>query len=237
MANKQDINTILEEAGKKKKPAIVFFISVLVFAFFFQIYNTYEQGQIVFEKLGSPQLSMAVAEDQMEELPDAGNVNNVFEDAPVLPTRDFIDELEFSSSELEILQSLAERREEIRQKEQQLQQKEALLAAAEKQIDAKYSELNELRTEIEKLLGQQQEEQEERIKSLVRMYETMKSKDAARILDTLDMEVLISVMSRMSERKAAPILASMDSNIAREVTIKLAEQKKLPDMNNGNEIE
>lgn len=229
MAKTQNIDQILKQAGKKKMSVVSVFIVVLLVGFTMQIYTTYDKGQSFFEKFGAPQFSMAIAEDGTEQT-DAPKVNNVFEDAPALPARDFIDEIELSSSELEILQSLAERREEIRKKEKELQQKEALLAAAEKQLDAKYSELSDLKGEIENLLGKQQKEQEDRIKSLVRMYETMKAKDAARILDTLDMEVLISVMGRMSERKAAPILASMNSDIARTVTIKLAEQKKLPEI-------
>jgi flagellar motility protein MotE (MotC chaperone) len=58
----------------------------------------------------------------------------------------------------------------------------------------------------------------------------MKPKEAARIFDTLEMDVLLSVIGKMNERKMSPILASMDPDKAREVTIKLAEQRKLPSL-------
>ena len=58
----------------------------------------------------------------------------------------------------------------------------------------------------------------------------MKAKDAARIFNTLDVDVLLNVISRMSERKSAPILAEMDADRARTVTILLAQQRQVPGM-------
>jgi flagellar motility protein MotE (MotC chaperone) len=57
----------------------------------------------------------------------------------------------------------------------------------------------------------------------------MKPADAARIFDTLDMDVLIEVMGQMKEAKSAPVLAAMSSERAKAVTVLLAQQKKLPD--------
>jgi flagellar motility protein MotE (MotC chaperone) len=56
----------------------------------------------------------------------------------------------------------------------------------------------------------------------------MKPKDAARIFDTLDIDILVAVVSKMSERKIAPILGLMDPERAKTLTIMLAQQKKLP---------
>lgn len=135
----------------------------------------------------------------------------------------------FSTAEIEVLQSLARRREEIEKREQQLAQQEALLKAAEQEVDNKIAELNKLRGEIEGLLGQQSEMEDERILSLVKIYENMKPKEAAAIFNTLDMDVLLSVISRMAERRSSPILANMEPERARLVTIRLAEQRKLPE--------
>jgi len=60
------------------------------------------------------------------------------------------------------------------------------------------------------------------------VYEAMKSKDAARIFNTLDLDVLVDVMSRMSDRKISPILAQMEPERARTVTMMLAQNGGLP---------
>lgn len=135
----------------------------------------------------------------------------------------------FSTAEIEVLQSLARRREEIEKREQKIATQEALLKAAEQEVDRKIAELNKLRGELENLLGKQQTMEEERILSLVKIYENMKPKEAAAIFNTLDMDVLLSVIGKMSERKSSPILASMEPERARLVTIRLAEQRTLPE--------
>lgn len=138
-------------------------------------------------------------------------------------------DIEFSSVKAELFQALAQRRKDIEIKEQALQRREALLKASEQQIDRKYQELEKIRTEIQNLLKQQSDEEKGRIASLVKIYEGMKAKDAAKIFNTLDMDILIDVTSAMSERKLAPVMAAMDPDRARSVTTFLAEEKSLPD--------
>lgn len=137
-------------------------------------------------------------------------------------------DLDFSGIKEELVRELAERRKKLMGRERDIDRRDALLKAAEKELDRKYQELEKLRSGIQELLKEQSEEEQARITSLVKIYEGMKAKDAARIFNTLDMDVLLSVMSRMSERKLAPILAEMDADKARTVTILLAEQKSLP---------
>ena len=54
------------------------------------------------------------------------------------------------------------------------------------------------------------------MQSLVKIYETMKAKDAARILGQIEMDVLLSIMERIKERSSAPVLAQMDADRARD---------------------
>lgn len=130
----------------------------------------------------------------------------------------------------DLLKDLSNRRKQLDAREKQLGTREALLKAAESEIDQKYRELTELRKQLQGLLNQQSEEEAAQLKSLVRIYEGMKPSDAARIFNTLDITVLIDVMTQMSERKSAPVLAAMDADRARTVTILMAQQKKLPEL-------
>ncbi len=139
-------------------------------------------------------------------------------------------DLTYSGIKMELFEDLSARRKELEQKEQQLATREALIKAAERELDQKYQELSALREQIEKLLVEQSEEEQASIQSLVKIYEGMKPKEAARIFDTLDLDVLVSVLSRMSERRLSPILAAMNPERARTVTILLAEQKQLPSL-------
>jgi len=142
-----------------------------------------------------------------------------------------LDPVIFSQSEIEILQNLSARRKEIDQREESVVAREILLQAAEKRLEEKIGELKNIRGEIEGLIRKYNEQEEVEMKSLVRIYEAMKPKDAARIFDELDLKILLQVFQRMKEAKTAPILASMNSARAKEVTTQLAERRDVPALN------
>ncbi|MFA5592483.1 MAG: flagellar protein FlbB [Micavibrio sp.] len=137
---------------------------------------------------------------------------------------------QYSDVRMELFADLTKRRRDLDSKEKELVMREALLKAAQAELEQKTQELLAIKEDIEGLLVRQNEEEEGRIASLVKIYEGMKAKDAARIFNTLDMDVLLQVVTRMSERKSAPIIAAMDAEKARNVTIMLAEQNKLPSL-------
>ncbi len=139
------------------------------------------------------------------------------------------DPLSMTDEEVNLLQSLAERRDEIERRGRQLEEREVLLQAAERRIEEKVSGLKALQKTIEDLLNEHKAKTESQYDSLVKVYENMKPKSAARIFEELEMEVLLPVIERMKERKIAPILAKMDAEKAKAITTELAQRRKLPD--------
>lgn len=144
------------------------------------------------------------------------------------------DPVNFTQSEIELLQKLAERREVIETRSQELSQREALLKAAEGRIDRKIGELQKLQDTINGLLKQHDDQEQEKVAQLVKIYATMKPKDAARIFDELDMPILITVLENMKESKSAPILASMTADKARLVTEEMSRRRAIPLPGGGN---
>ena len=128
----------------------------------------------------------------------------------------------------ELLQHFADRRAEIDRRSREVEQREALLIAAERRIDQKITELERVRSDIQKLMQQGDARQAAQLDSLVKIYETMKPKEAARIFEEMDMPVLLGVVERMKEQKTAPILAAMDPVKAKEVTAALIGGRNLP---------
>ncbi|MDF2965527.1 MAG: hypothetical protein K0Q51_915 [Rickettsiaceae bacterium] len=139
----------------------------------------------------------------------------------------------YSPDEIKLLQNLSQRRKEIEQKAEDLNLKEKLLRATEAQLNDKVNELKSLKLEVEGLLAQYNEKENQKLMSLVKIYESMKPQDAAKIFDALDMNVMLQVISNMKEAKVAPILSKMDPMRAREVSIEFANNKRLTDKNQG----
>jgi flagellar motility protein MotE (MotC chaperone) len=133
---------------------------------------------------------------------------------------------EYTDSELEVLQGLSSRREQIERRSTELDQREALLKAAEQRIEAKVQELKQLQGAMEALIRRYDDEEEARKKSLVKIFETMKPVEAARIFEQMDMPVLLDIIERMKERNAAPVLAQMHPARAKQVTGELAKRRQ-----------
>ena len=131
-------------------------------------------------------------------------------------------------AEIDILQQLAVRREQIDAREREMDMRNGLLNAAEERIEKKIAELQNLRLTINGLIKKFDAEQDAKLKSLVKIYENMKPKEAARIFEDLEMDTLLEMSERMKERKLAPIIAKMSPVKAREVTVELRRLRNLP---------
>src|SRR4051794_37328540 len=140
------------------------------------------------------------------------------------------DPMSFSPQEVEILQSLAQRRDDLDKRAAEIDRHEALLQATEQRIDEKIARLQQMEGTINDAFKKEDQKDEAKIKSLVRIYETMKPKEAARIFEQLDLPVLLDVLEQMKEMKTAPILAAMDPAKAKAVTLALAARQPSPEV-------
>lgn len=134
----------------------------------------------------------------------------------------------YSEAEVNILKRLSERRQELEKRARELDQREALMRLTEQRVDKKMADLHVAQEQLAAAIGAAAGEQKKRADSLVKIYETMKPKEAARIFETLDVPTLLAVVSNMKEARVAPILAAMEPVKARAVTTALMEKKPLP---------
>lgn len=159
-----------------------------------------------------PEAGAAAGEEEEE------GVSRLITDDPTLLT----------PAEIEILQQLAVRRDTLDAREDELRSREGLLKAAEERIDKKIAELQNLRLTIDGLIKKFDVQQDAKLTSLVKIYENMKPKNAARIFEQLEMDTLLEVAERMKERKLAAIMAQLGEERAREVTVELRRLRELP---------
>lgn len=130
-----------------------------------------------------------------------------------------------SDSERLLLLDLRARRTQMEAQDQALSTRETVLAAAEKRIAERVEQLSALQARLEALDGTRRERDDANWRGLVKTYETMRPRDAAAILNDMDMPVLLQVLDRMKEAKAAPVLAAMLPDRARSATAGLAAMR------------
>lgn len=134
-----------------------------------------------------------------------------------------------SVAEVDVLTSLAKRRAELDAREQDLAMRANLIAAAEGRVDGKIGQLKQLESQVQALLGQRDDAEQKQIATLVKTYSSMKPKDAARIFNTLDNDVLLEVSAQMKPDVLGAILAAMQPDAAQKLTVKLANRLKVPE--------
>src|SRR5689334_18860796 len=96
------------------------------------------------------------------------------------------DPLMMSPSEIEVLQKLSDRRAALDRRAHEISQQEVVLKAAEQRVDEKLAKLQTMEKEIGGQLDRETQQGDERLKGLVKIYETMKPREAARIFEELD---------------------------------------------------
>lgn len=129
-----------------------------------------------------------------------------------------------SPGERAVLERLHERRQELDSRNRELDMRESLLKAAEQRMDAKLNELKTMETRVDRAETQQKQTDADRFKGIVVMYDNMKSKDAARIFDRLDLKILVEVSTQMKPAKMAEILGQMTPEAAERLTVELARR-------------
>lgn len=127
----------------------------------------------------------------------------------------------FTKSEIAILQELAERREALDMRSQEIDKKAIQLKVAEEEIDKKLAQLKTYEEKLKKLIYKYNEQEKAQLASLVKMYSTMKPKDAARIFNTFDLDILVAILKEMKPSSSSAILSQMDALKAKEVTTAL----------------
>ncbi len=147
---------------------------------------------------------------------------------PVVPPANSAAEGEppsFTPSEIDVLQNLSARREALDNRERELTLRENLIKAAEARIDKKVAEMKALQSNVEGMLKQVDDQDDKKMTSLVKIYENMKPKDAARIFEQLDTSLQLGVVGKMKEQKFAPIMEAMDPMKAKLLTDAMATKR------------
>ena len=135
-----------------------------------------------------------------------------------------------SPAELDVLKQLSDRREQLEKRSHDLDTREALIKVTEQRVDQKIKEMETLRQQLQTMVSSASEAQQAQLDNLVKIYETMKPEDAARIFEALDMPTLLGVIEKMKPKSTAPIMAKMAPEKAKEITVALTKQDQLPQL-------
>jgi len=204
---------------------IVIFMCVMMLSFrAYDVVSLFEMGELPFgfSHVGA----VASADNSATSLASSPNPDS---SAPSVTPEAPFDPLNLTAEDVRVLESLHEKKAILDKKDRSLEERKALLTTIEERVNKKIAELKTLKGEMEQIVKTHDESENAKLDKLVKIYQTMKPKDAGSILSELDFETLLGVMGRMEPGKIAPIFAKMDPDVVRIVTAELARRQDITD--------
>lgn len=140
------------------------------------------------------------------------------EETPAAPPR--------SATAERLIEQLRTREQAINAREAELDTREKVLAAAETRIDAAMKALAAEKQAIAAADDTRGRLRDDELSALSSAYERMKARDAARIFEILDDDILLPVAAGMRTQALAGVLAEMSAERAKHLTVALANRER-----------
>lgn len=157
------------------------------------------------------------AEASMAQGPAAGSLG--------VPAGPMTPEQKFSPTEVKVLTALDARRAELEERSRRLDEKEGDFTRRDKEYAARLTEIRELTDKLKVTHDQDDRKKNTQLEQLANVYGSMNPKEAAQLIEQLDITIAFSLFQRMSEKKIGQILPLMSPERALSLTNMLSGAK------------
>ena len=206
---------------KNKIHILPLFIFVAVLTLSIKVNNVFDLYNHQIKNKISISTAAALAEEKLNQ--ETAALSKVLQEGSSASSQsgDLPTNTAFTQSEIMILQELAERREALDLRAQEIDKRAIQLKVTEEEINKKLRQLKDYEQRLQKLINMYSEQEQENLNAMVKMYTSMKPKDAARIFNNLDMNITVALLKGMKPSSSSAILSQMDSQKAQAVTAEL----------------
>jgi flagellar motility protein MotE (MotC chaperone) len=119
--------------------------------------------------------------------------------------------------------ALEQEKADVEHEKEGLAEQQDRVKIVQDELEKTRTELAAERAKLEKLVSQSDELDKKRIKQLAKVYAAMRPEEAARILETLDDDLCINILSSMGDdRQKAKILSALSGEKAGRVSKKIS---------------
>jgi flagellar motility protein MotE (MotC chaperone) len=153
------------------------------------------------------------AEKDAAANPDAKKIESAAKDRAVAEDTSYIDKLRSRKDELDL------REKELNQLEEELQRQKV-------EVDQRVRQLEQMRRDIASVLKERVDADETQVNKLVDLYSTMKPKQAADVIGSLQEDLAVQILGKMKKKNAAEVMNVLPSDKARTLSEKLTGYKR-----------
>lgn len=118
---------------------------------------------------------------------------------------------------------LQKKKEALDRRERSIQARESDIKSAEERIRLELEKIEQVRNDMRQAMQDLDAQQLEEVERLVKMFEKMRGKKAAAILEQAEQEVAVEVLRRMREKQAGEALAAMNPEVAAQLAQEISQ--------------
>lgn len=124
----------------------------------------------------------------------------------------------------EVFRAKLRAQEELEQEREQLTRREQQIDMMRTELEEEREKLRRERERLEKLIEQSEDLRDKRVKQLARVYGAMRPVEAARILETLNDDLVIKVLNNIrDDRQKGKIMGALSGAKASRISVKMGK--------------
>ena len=127
-----------------------------------------------------------------------------------------------------MIETIENKNRELKKREEELRIKEVRLEALEAKVRKDLEKIKKSISESKEQMGLQDERTKENVEALIKVYSSMKPEEAANLVEAIDEDLALKIVSGMKSKIAGQVLSKLDVKVAKRISEKLAGKRKKP---------
>ena len=125
-----------------------------------------------------------------------------------------------------MIETIENKNRELKKREEELSIKEVRLEALEAKVRKDLEKIEKSISESKEQMGLQDEKTKENVAALIKVYSSMKPEEAANLVEAIDEDLALKIVSGMKSKIAGQVLSKLDVQVAKRISEKLAGKSK-----------
>ena len=121
-----------------------------------------------------------------------------------------------------MIETIEKKNRELKRREEELRIKELRIKAIEAKVSKDLEKIEKGISESKQQLGMQDEKTKENVEALVKVYSSMKPEEAANLIEAIDEDLALKIVSGMKSKIAGKVLSQLDVKVAKRISETLA---------------
>tara|TARA_Y100001936_G_scaffold239629_1_gene273036 strand:- start:394 stop:819 length:426 start_codon:yes stop_codon:yes gene_type:complete len=124
-----------------------------------------------------------------------------------------------------MIETIEKKSRELKLREEELRIKELKIKAIEAKVNKDLEKIEKGLSQSKQQLGDQEKKNKKNVEALIKVYSTMKPGEAANLIEAIDDDLALKIVSGMKSKIAGKVLSELDVKVAKRISETLAGKR------------